>query len=117
MAEGTETRTGSCLCGGVHFSISGSLRDVSTCHCAMCRRATTSVGAYTACASAAVTITGRKLRWYRSSPEAERGFCSRCGAQLFWRRLRSDAISVSAGSLDDLSGLTWGEHIHVSGSR
>lgn len=108
---------GGCLCGAVHFTIAGPLQAVSTCHCAMCRRTTTSVGAYTACAAEDLAVTGRKLKWYRSSPEAERGFCSGCGAQLFWRRFGADTVSVSAGSLDDPSGLTFGKHIYVAGTR
>jgi hypothetical protein len=28
------------------------------------------------------------LRWYASSPGAERGFCSRCGSTLFFRSTR-----------------------------
>lgn len=30
----------------------------------------------------------RCLRWYESSPGAERGFCSRCGSMLFFRSER-----------------------------
>ncbi len=105
--------TGSCLCGAVRFSVEGPLQSVTTCHCAMCRRSVTSVGAYTACAAGALTIEGRKLRWFRSSPVAERGFCSLCGSQLFWRRFGADKVSISAGSLDESAALTWGEHIFV----
>ncbi len=109
--------TGSCLCGAVRFAIHGPLRAVSTCHCAMCARSLTSVGAYTACAPGDLKIEGRKLRWFRSSPIAERGFCATCGSQLFWRRFGGDRVSVSAGSIDDTSALAWGDHIFTGGER
>ncbi len=113
-SETFEAATGGCLCGAVRFSIRGSLRSVTVCHCAMCRRACTSVGAYTACAPDAITISGSKLRWYRSSPVARRGFCSKCGSQLFWEPASGDHISVSLGSLDEAAGLAIGEHIFVA---
>jgi hypothetical protein len=106
--------TGGCLCGAVRFSISGALRDILICHCAMCRRSSSSVGAYTACAPDAIAISGTKLRWYRSSPMARRGFCSKCGSQLFWEPNDGHHISVSAGSLDDASALAIAEHIFVA---
>ena len=30
---------GSCLCGGIHYEISGGLHDMHFCHCSMCRKA------------------------------------------------------------------------------
>ena len=32
--------TGSCLCGGVSFTIEGPLRGVVVCHCGQCRKTT-----------------------------------------------------------------------------
>ncbi len=104
---------GGCLCGAVRFSIEAPLRDVTICHCAMCRRSATCLGAYTACPPEAITVTGSKLRWYRSSPIARRGFCSRCGSQLFWEPSDGHHLSVALGSLDDGSGLKLGKHIFV----
>ncbi len=104
---------GGCLCGAVRYSIRGDLRAVTVCHCAMCRRSTSSLGAYTACAAEAITITGTKLRWYRSSPSARRGFCSKCGSQLFWEPSHGRHMSIAVGSLDDASGLPIGKHIFV----
>lgn len=39
------------------------------------------------CEADAVQITdsGNRLSWYKSSKEAERAFCSRCGSSLFFR--------------------------------
>lgn len=112
--EAASLATGGCLCGAVRFSIRGPLRTITVCHCAMCRRAATAVGAYTACAPDAIEVSGTKLRWYRSSPIARRGFCSKCGSQLFWEPAHGQHISVSVGSLDDASALKIGEHIFVA---
>ncbi|WP_131116045.1 GFA family protein [Lichenihabitans psoromatis] len=104
--------TGSCLCGGVRFAIHGPLRPVTVCHCIMCQRANTHDGAYTACAPDALELREtRKLKWYRSSPSARRGFCSGCGAQLFWEPTARSHISISAGSLDRPNALVEGRHI------
>ena len=121
MKEGLHARPraedpshGGCLCGRVRFAVRGALRAVTTCHCAMCRRSSTSVGAYTACAPTDLDTTGRSLKWFRSSPMARRGFCSACGSQLFWAPAHGRHISISAGSLDDASRLVWGEHIFAT---
>lgn len=106
--------TGGCLCGAVRYVMTGPLRPVSICHCAMCRRSTSSLGAYTACAPEAIALTETKLRWYRSSPIARRGFCGRCGSQLFWEPGHGRHLSVAAGSLDDQSILAMGEQIYVA---
>jgi len=53
------------------------------------------------------------LTWYASTPGYERGFCSRCGGNLFWRRLSDDQISVMVGTLDQPTGLKTVENIYV----
>ena len=104
--------TGSCLCGSVRFRLRGPLHDVVICHCAFCRRATTHVGAYTACAVSDLEIEStRTLRWYRASPRARRGFCSKCGSQLFWEPTPATHISISAGSLNPPTGLKIEAHL------
>lgn len=114
MIDTTPRATGSCLCGSVSFAIHGPLRDVSYCHCAMCQRASSHHVAYTACELQALVLADRrKLKWYRSSPGARRGFCGRCGSQLFWEPAHGKHVSVSAGSLDQPTGLRPGEHIYT----
>ncbi len=108
-------RTGGCLCGGVHFEIQGSLRPVLACHCSQCRKTSGHFWAATEVYQDQIDIgdTGT-LRWYRSSEFAERGFCNRCGASLFWRRLgREEFLSVGAGSIDMPTGLVAQAHIFV----
>lgn len=58
-------------------------------------------------------MTGESLRWYRSSPHAQRGFCSACGSYLFWRYDDEGATSFSLGSLDDTSSIALEKHIFV----
>ena len=64
-----------------------------------------------------LSITGSEsLAWYRSSPEARRGFCARCGSNLFWDAEDRATISFMAGSLDLPVGLQTVLHIHVAGA-
>lgn len=106
--------TGSCLCGAVRYRISGVLRGVILCHCAMCRKAHGHIGAYTETPKVALQLTeSRGLRWYASSAIARRGFCGECGSTLFWERATKDYISVAAGTLDSPTGLATVLQIHV----
>jgi hypothetical protein len=118
MADEARTRpvaSGSCLCGAVRYRVHGPLRGVIICHCAFCRRASTHVGAYTGCAVADLEVEStRTLRWFRSSPSARRGFCSKCGSILFWEPASATHISIAAGSLNAPTGLTIAEHIHTA---
>ena len=120
MSSDTTTRPihhGGCLCGGVRYSVHGALRDVVACHCSQCRRTS---GHYVAATSArGVDLhleSAGTLAWYRSSDSAERGFCSTCGANLFWRRTAPGTrdISIMAGTLDVPTGLKLALHIFVA---
>jgi hypothetical protein len=103
---------GGCLCAAVRYRVSGALRAVVDCHCSMCLKWHGHVGAYTDAKVADVAIEGdAALAWYRSSGFAERGFCRTCGSSLFWRRDGSDKLSITAGTLDQPSGLKTVRHI------
>ncbi len=108
---------GGCLCGGVRYEIHGLLRDVIACHCSQCRRTS---GHFVAATQARTTDLvlreSATLRWYRSSAAAERGFCSRCGGNLFWRPTATEpaVTSIMAGTLDTPTGLQVMQHIFVA---
>jgi hypothetical protein len=107
--------TGGCLCGAVRYRVRAALRGVIACHCAQCRRTSGHFAAMTSAPSADIELTSSEgLRWYRSSDTAERGFCGRCGGNLFWRQSGSDATSITAGSLDTPTQLAIEEHIFVA---
>ena len=114
MRSESRTLTGSCLCGAVRYAITGPVRDVVICHCAMCRKTHGHVGAYTQAPRTALSLNeSRGLEWYRSSPSARRGFCGECGGTLFWERDGADVISIAAGTLDPPTGLKTVQQIYV----
>ena len=94
--------TGGCECGAVRYRVDGRIRDIVGCHCSQCRRTT---GHWLASANAwrdQFSLTEeRGLKWYRASDFAGRGFCSECGATMFWRADEGDTIAIAAGTLDD----------------
>ena len=107
---------GQCLCGAVTFS--GTLAagvGVTPCHCGQCRRWAGGGPFMPVHFADGVTVeTGETLAWFKSSEIGERGFCSRCGTSLFWRKPGepSDwAINVSA--LPEDHGLQIARHIWV----
>jgi len=107
--------TGSCLCGAVRYEVRGPLRDVTECHCAMCRKTHGHIGAYTAAPKAKLhLVEARGLKWYRSSEKARRGFCSECGGTLFFEPLAKDYMAIAAGTLDPPTGLKTVVQIHVA---
>lgn len=109
------TRTGGCLCSGVRYEISGPLRPVIGCHCRQCRKTSGHHVAATAAPRAALRLVAADtLRWFESSPDARRGFCGRCGGNLFWEQKGADATSIFTGTLDDASGLSIAGHIFVA---
>ena len=104
--------SGSCMCDSVRYELMGDLREVIGCHCSLCRK---SSGHFTAATAVhpkdLILLSIDGLKWYRSSPTAQRGFCSHCGSSLFWKPDHGNHLSVFAGSIDGQSKLTLTSHI------
>ena len=97
------TMTGRCLCGAVKFRAEGVPHDVAACHCGMCRRWAGGPGF--AVEVKAVSFEGaERIGRYRSSDWAERGFCKKCGSNLFYRLIDTDQYLMTPGTFDDQSG-------------
>lgn len=106
--------SGACLCGGVNYAVVGPLRPVVYCHCEQCRKTSGHYVATTACSLEHLIILGNaSLRWFRSSAEAQRGFCTICGASMFWRPDHGKYVSIMAGTIDKPTGLKAVEHLFV----
>jgi hypothetical protein len=96
---------GSCLCGAVRFEVRFPSKWCAHCHCTMCRKehgAGYVTWAGFPVEQFEVTDGEAGLNWYQSSPQAQRGFCSRCGSSLLFRSERwPGEIHVAIGVLDD----------------
>ena len=112
--QDTRRATGGCLCGAVRFEVGGPMRDVVVCHCSMCRQQHGGPAGHTKAKKKHITMTeDRGLAWYRTSPQARRGFCRECGSSLFWEPDGQDATGILAGSIDPPTGLKTLGHIFV----
>jgi len=118
FATGRKMVTGSCLCGGVKFSISGELQPLQLCHCAQCRKAqgTAFATALPIKADAFTLLSGEDLlRHFESSPGKERAFCGRCGSPIYSRRAsRPVALRIRAGLIDQPLPVRPAFHQHVA---
>lgn len=103
---------GSCLCGAVRFSVAGELAPADACHCVACRKFSGHYFVSSDVPKAAVTVHGSEhLTWFHSSEKVRRGFCSRCGASLFWEPVHRDWIGIALGAIDGATDTHM--HIHV----
>jgi hypothetical protein len=107
---------GGCLCGAVRYRASADPIRVVHCHCPMCRRSSGAafstfvhfpVGAFE-------WVRGQPAR-YRSSADAERGFCARCGSRLTMHEaVLPDRVQVALGSLDRPEDVRADDHVWTS---
>jgi hypothetical protein len=104
--------TGKCLCGAVRYTAQLENRNVSACHCGMCRQ--WSAGPMLGIFSSTIQIEDdSSLGTYQSSEWAERSFCKKCGTPLYYHLLGKDFFEISAETLDDKSGLVLDSEIFV----
>jgi hypothetical protein len=96
---------GSCLCGAIEFQAGLPSKWCAHCHCSMCRKAhgtgyVTWVGFETDQVS---FVQGEnELKWYESSPGAQRGFCPHCGSTLFFCSERwAGELHITLGNIND----------------
>ncbi len=105
---------GSCLCGGVAYHVSGRVRGVVNCFCRQCRKTSGHhVAATRASWNSVELLSQETLAWYESSPGVRRGFCQRCGGNLFWDSGRNNEVSIMAGTLQTPTGLPTVANIHI----
>ena len=107
--------TGSCLCGAVKFQVEGELRPPDGCHCIQCRKTSGHYWASTDVPRKALKVEGEfNVAWYRSSENVQRGFCSTCGASLFWDPIHKDFIGIAMGAFDAPTNTKLAIHIYVA---
>ena len=119
MQSSEPRAVGGCLCGAVQYEIHGTLYNVINCHCSKCRRIHGHVSAYASSKRKNLKLVEQSgLKWYRSiqdeTPDVSRGFCQECGSRLFWDARGDVNIYISAGTLDQPTGLKTSGHIWLS---
>ena len=101
MKKKSSLKIAKCLCGGIKLKIVGKLRHVINCHCSQCMKTHGNFAAYTNIEDKNLKFQNKKtLKWFKSSKRAKRGFCSKCGASIFFKFNKSKNISISAGMFD-----------------
>lgn len=107
--------TGGCLCGKVHYEVSGPLFDVSHCHCSMCRRQHGAAFATYADFNPDDFrwIAGKDLvKFYETSTGEGWCFCSECGSSLAGSS-KGKITSITLGSVMGDPGIRPECHIFV----
>lgn len=94
--------SGRCLCGFVKYRAGGEISSRVHCHCSQCRRAGGAVAAtWVTVRLDCFAFTEGEPAIYKSSVQAERRFCPRCGGPLtFWSGKDPGVIDIAVGTLD-----------------
>lgn len=94
--------TGGCLCGAVRYEATGGYDGCAHCHCRMCQQsAGAPIVTWFTIKGDHFRVTRGALKFYRSSEQAERGFCADCGTQIVFRYFEgNEGTDVTAASLD-----------------
>lgn len=112
MSEGSN-RTGRCLCGAVKFEASNVSRSLGACHCSMCRRWTGGPFLAVDCGSEVKFSGEANITVFNSSDWADRGFCKKCGSNLFYRLKGVEQYQIPPGLFDNDSGLEFNHQVFV----
>lgn len=110
---------GGCLCGAVRYKSNSAPVYQLYCHCRDCQRASGSASApIIFFPSQGFSIEGEVTDYASKGSSGKnilRGFCPKCGSQLFGRLERlPDLISIRAGTLDDPAAFHPQLRIHAS---
>ncbi len=119
--------TGQCLCGAIHYQVSGEPSVVALCHCNDCRRSSGApMVAWAMFPEAALTVTKGSPKTINSSGTAMRSFCAECGSGLFYQNeaVLPGIVDIQSCTLDAPNALpptvqiqvaerlTWMKHVH-----
>ncbi|WP_300011036.1 GFA family protein [uncultured Roseobacter sp.] len=100
------SKTGSCLCGAVSYTLTSEPKEFGACHCNMCRKWSGGIYLGLEVPSDSIEIKGaNSLTTFASSPWAERAFCKTCGSSVYYRVTapgpHEGTYHLGVGTLDD----------------
>ena len=95
---------GGCACGRIRFEAAIESDEAYLCHCRMCQRASGNVSLAMKNVPQAAVRWSHEPDWYRSSPIAQRPYCSACGTSLGFRYdSDTDQMDLTVAAFDDPS--------------
>ena len=103
---------GGCFCGAVRYRVAGDF-GVTHCHCLHCRKISGApfVTWVEALCSNFAWLQGQPSE-FAARPGVTRTYCAGCGTPLTYQNHgHPDSIDITAGSLDDASGLNPDDHV------
>lgn len=104
---------GSCLCGAVKITAKTMGHSIGACHCEMCRKWAGGPWLGVDCGSDVSFDGAENISVFNSSDWAERGFCSKCGSNLFYRVKKSNQHFMPVGLFDETGSLTFDRQIFI----
>ena len=60
-------------------------------------------------------LSKKSLKWFKSSKRAKRGFCSNCGASIFFKVIGTDSVCIAAGIFNNPTKLKTSIEIFTKG--
>jgi len=113
-----ESLSGSCLCGGIRYMVTGPVTELRACHCTHCQKTSGGAGSVNAVLPAAsFKITKGTPKRYDAKADSGRTlyryFCGDCGSPIYSCRANTpERIVVRAGSFDNpgpmkITGSIW----------
>ena len=114
MTDSNDKYTGSCSCGAVRFTVTGTPVAMGYCHCESCRHWSAGpVNAFTLWKPDAVRVTqgAENIGNYNKTPRSYRKWCKTCGGHLFTEHPRWGVTDVYAAIIP---GLAFKPGVHVN---
>ncbi len=114
LKDGQVTLSGSCLCGGITFSVSGLLPRLYQCHCSLCRKVSGSAS------NSAMLVQSDQFEWrsgetlisrFKRDSGFKSHFCKRCGSPM--PNAFDGGMWVPAGLLEQNDQLKVAAHLYV----
>jgi len=105
--------SGSCLCGAVSFTVNHVSKKVGACHCSMCRKWGGGPFMEVDCGTDISFKGEENITVYNSTDWAERGFCNKCGSNLFYRLKGSNQHMVPVGLFDDQAPFVFDSQVFI----
>ena len=104
----TQTHTGRCLCGAVHYQVEGEPHIVAHCHCNACQRgsgAGHTTGAMFALAGFQLSGQVREYKYKSDNGnEVTKVFCPVCASPILGRNTATEGyVTLSLGTMDNSS--------------